>query len=182
MLLALCVSCTVRLSPDDSALPTGLTATQLPNGTVTVNPNVAVLAPLASPTVETATPGWLTPPTLAPTPSDTAPPTILFATPKPGQVQGVRGTVSLSGGPAPENGGIPTPYVSCCVAIVAREPGTQHVVAQTQSGTQGIYELQLLPSRYDICTAAGYGTDYCINNVIVTAGNFLSLDFNVAMP
>jgi hypothetical protein len=88
----------------------------------------------------------------------------------------------LSGGPASENGIIPTPQPSCCIGILAWDPVTDQVMANTQSGAYGVYVLQLLPGRYNICTSAGYGTDHCANNVIITAGNFLTIDFGVVMP
>jgi hypothetical protein len=59
---------------------------------------------------------------------------------------------------------------------------TNQILAETQSGDFGVYELRLLPGRYNICSAAAYGTDYCMDNLIITAGNFLTIDFGLAMP
>jgi hypothetical protein len=166
-------------APTSTVIP-AMAWSAIPDIDATLGHALSSLPPAES-SAATSTPEWLTPPSPTFTPSDTPTPTILFDTPKPGQVQGVRGTVLLSGGPAPENGLIPTPYPSCCITILARDPGTDQVIAETQSGAYGIYELQLLPGRYNICTAA-YGTDDCMNNVIVTAGIFLTIDFGVAMP
>ena len=166
--------------PTSTAIP-AMAWSAIPDIDATLGHVLSSLPPAESYTA-TSTPGWLTPPSPTFTPSVTSTPNILFDTPKPGQVQGVRGTVLLSGGPAPENGIIPTPHPSCCITILARDPGTDQVIAETQSGAYGIYELQLSPGRYNLCTAAAYGTDYCMNNVIVIAGNFLTIDFGVAMP
>jgi hypothetical protein len=193
------VSCLPAPNPNSySAIPTGPTYTLAPPASTstpafdlwsatpdvaaTVNYVLTSLPPPESNAVWTSTPGWLTPPSPTFAPSDIPTATIIFDIPKPGQEQGVRGTVVLSGGPASENGIIPTPHPSCCITILARDPVTDQIMADTQSGDYGVYELQLLPGRYNICTAAAYGTDYCTSNVIITAGSFLTIDFGVAMP
>lgn len=186
IMILVCVACVPFVNPNSySAVSTASPSfawSATPDINATVDDVLSVTPPPESNAVWTSTPGWLTPPAPTFTPSESPTATIIFDTPKPGQVQGVRGTVLVSGGPAPENGLIPTPRPSCCITIFARDLATDQVMAETQSGAYGIYELQLLPGRYNICTSAGYGTDYCTNNVIITAGNFLTIDFGVAMP
>jgi hypothetical protein len=114
----------------------------MPDINATVDYVLSSLPPPESNAVWTSTPGWLTPPSPTFTSSATPTATILFDTPKPGEVQGVRGTVSATPGPIEADQLlVPTASPQSGVPIRVLDPVTGRVVAQTKSGSYGIYEI-----------------------------------------
>jgi hypothetical protein len=116
------------------------------------------------------------------TPTNTPTPTIIFDTPKPVKVQGIRGQVMVASGPAPEPGA-PSFWPGGNLEVVVLEAGTTRIVATTVTDSEGYYSLELMPGDYDICVnSRGLGVDRpCDERVIVTVGNFVRHDMSVAM-
>ena len=94
--------------------------------------------------------------------------------------QGVRGTVTATSGPAPEDGSPVVPAPQSGTRIVALDPVTKQVIAKTESGASGLYELRLLPGRYLICVTPDDRT-LCNPEVNVTAGRFVTVDFGYGL-
>lgn len=126
--------------------------------------------------------GELYTPRPVPPPTDTPTPILIFASPQPGQVQGIRGQVTVSSGPAPDPGA-PSFWPGGNLEVVALEAGTTRIVATTVTDSQGYYSLDLMPGAYNVCVNShGLGIDRpCDERVIVTAGNFVRHDMGVAM-
>ena len=197
MILLGCVGCLPGAALNvDSAIPTEPTATVAPPADTPVPsfvwspiPDIdatmgAVLSaepPLEANVVWTATPGWLTPPTLSFTPSDTPTATILFDTPKPGQEQGVRGVVWYGGGPVNEDGTPASPGHAGGVRVFLLDSATRELVGETISsstaGSFGSYEIELLPGRYDVCIHNF--SDICTPGIIVRAGIYTHVELMI---
>ena len=138
-----------------------------------------ILSPFIIPS---STPGELYTPTPVPPPADTPTPILIFASPRPGQAQGIRGEVIVSSGPAPAPGA-PSFWPGGNLEVIALEAGATRIVATTVTDSQGYYLLELMPGAYNVCVNShGLGIDRpCDEKVIVTAGNFVRHDMGVAM-
>ena len=132
--------------------------------------------------VPSSTPGELYTPSPVPSPSDIPTKILIFASPRPDEVQGIRGQVMISSGPAPDPGA-PSSWPGGNLEVVALEAGTTRIVAKTVTDSQGYYTLELMPGAYNICVNShGLGIDRpCDERVIVTAGIFVRHDMGVAM-
>ena len=131
--------------------------------------------------VWTSTPAWLTPPTFTFTPSDIPTATILFDTPKPGQEQGIRGSVSYGIGPVDERGTPVSPGHAGGTRVFVLDAATREVVAETitssAAGSYGMYEIKLYPGRYLACIHTYM--DICVPDIVVTAGIYTNVDLEI---
>lgn len=102
------------------------------------------------------------------TPTNTPTPAIIFDTPKPVRVQGIRGQVMVASCPAPEPGA-PSFWPGGNLEVVALEARTTRIVATTATDSEGYYSLELMPGAYDVCVNShGLGVDHpCDEKVIV---------------
>lgn len=106
--------------------------------------------------------------------------TIPVDTPRVELEQGIRGTVTATSGPAPEDGSPVVPVPQFGVRVVALDPVTKQVIAKTESGASGLYELRLLPGHYFICVMPDDRT-LCNPEIVVPAGRFVTVDLGYGL-
>ena len=112
--------------------------------------------------------------------SKAMPDVTILSTSTPEQASGVRGTLTATSGPAPENGGMPTPAPQFGVRLVVLDAATQQVVVESQSGSHGAYELKLPPGKYTVCIRPD-DREMCTADVLVKPGKFVTVDFGYGL-
>lgn len=102
-------------------------------------------------------------------------------TPTPGWEQGIRGMVSYGTGPVNEEGTPISLGHAGGVRVFILDTSTKQLIAETitssTSDSFGMYEIQLLPGRYDVCVRT---TRYiCTQGVTITANKYMLLDIEI---